>query len=471
MRAMRLAPSERYQGADEMLADVERVLRNEFHSAGQTELKLWLEQLARRDAVAPIGKQRLDTSGVVKDMLGTDLSAGTSFELDDLDQASGQTELALASALAGARQRPRPTRSRRAERPPRCALRKRRAPRRRSGFWFGVILTLAAVVGLKYVSATPMARGVLRALGFGRRRLADAALGGRRRRRPRRRRSVAPRRPRPRRRPPRMPRPRPPRRSRRPRPRPSRRRSRRFAPPTPGREGRKAPDGRREGARQGARRRPKKAEKKAEKPGRTTSPTRRRCCATRSRTRRARSSARRRRRRRPRATPGKSRAKPHPAAAKAGGPAKVETAVLHLTSAPGGAIVKTKARVLGRTPINLHFKAGNTYEIVFVKRGYQPATRRVAVQGAKDKKIAVTLKKRPPAEEVVLPPAPMRVRGAGRGAWLALAARGALADATAPARGVGRERRRARRRAGRGRRRRSRRPGPAPPRRPPSCAR
>ena len=83
MRAMRLAPSERYQGADEMLADVERVLRNEFHSAGQTELKLWLEQLARRDTATPIGKQRLDTSGVVNDVLGTDLSAGTSFARSD----------------------------------------------------------------------------------------------------------------------------------------------------------------------------------------------------------------------------------------------------------------------------------------------------------------------------------------------------------------------------------------------------
>ena len=46
--------AERYQTADEMLVDVERVLRTEFQSAGQTELKLWLAQLgaARRRAVA-----------------------------------------------------------------------------------------------------------------------------------------------------------------------------------------------------------------------------------------------------------------------------------------------------------------------------------------------------------------------------------------------------------------------------------
>ena len=51
-------PSERYQTADEMLVDVERVLRTEFQSAGQTELKLWLEQLARRDGSPSIGKTR-----------------------------------------------------------------------------------------------------------------------------------------------------------------------------------------------------------------------------------------------------------------------------------------------------------------------------------------------------------------------------------------------------------------------------
>ena len=48
---------------------------------------------------------------------------------------------------------------------------------------------------------------------------------------------------------------------------------------------------------------------------------------------------------------------------------EVETAILHFTSVPAGAVVKTKARVLGRTPIALHFKTGNTYEIVLIKRG------------------------------------------------------------------------------------------------------
>src|SRR5579862_6780057 len=97
-RAMRLAPAQRYQTADEMLADVERVLRTEFHSAGQTELKLWLEQLGRRDGLESIGKHRVDTSGIVKDVLGTDLSAGTSFELDEVHEiTSDMTELSSSS--------------------------------------------------------------------------------------------------------------------------------------------------------------------------------------------------------------------------------------------------------------------------------------------------------------------------------------------------------------------------------------
>ena len=74
-------------------------------------------------------------------------------------------------------------------------------------------------------------------------------------------------------------------------------------------------------------------------------------------------------------------------------------AVLRITSAPAGAIVRTKARVLGRTPINLHFKTGNTYELKLVKKGYTPATRKVAVNNTKDRKIAVTLSKKKPASK------------------------------------------------------------------------
>jgi hypothetical protein len=72
-----------------------------------------------------------------------------------------------------------------------------------------------------------------------------------------------------------------------------------------------------------------------------------------------------------------------------------ETAILHITTTPVGAIVRTKGQVLGRTPINLHFRTGNTYELTFVKNGYVTASRMVPVPNAKDKKVALSLKKKP----------------------------------------------------------------------------
>jgi serine/threonine protein kinase len=85
-RAMRLEPAQRYQTADQMLTDVERVLRSQYHSAGQTELKTWLAELTRRDGVSPIGRPRPDEGAapLFVDQAG-ELSAGSSLELSDID--------------------------------------------------------------------------------------------------------------------------------------------------------------------------------------------------------------------------------------------------------------------------------------------------------------------------------------------------------------------------------------------------
>src|SRR4029450_3736053 len=48
-RALKTDVSERYQSADEMLADLEHVLRNVFRPVGQTELKRWLAELSAHD--------------------------------------------------------------------------------------------------------------------------------------------------------------------------------------------------------------------------------------------------------------------------------------------------------------------------------------------------------------------------------------------------------------------------------------
>ncbi|HVV52923.1 MAG TPA: serine/threonine-protein kinase, partial [Polyangia bacterium] len=161
-RAMRLHPAERYQTAEEMLVEVERVLRNEFHSAGQTELKSWLEQLGRRDNVPSIGKAPRDTGGVVNDLVGTDLSVGTSFELRDLEQGGDRTELQRGRT-------PSPEAKADEAAPPRSGhtaeiVKPVPAGRRRSGgFWLGVVLTLGAVIGARYLWVWAENRGVITA--------------------------------------------------------------------------------------------------------------------------------------------------------------------------------------------------------------------------------------------------------------------------------------------------------------------
>jgi serine/threonine-protein kinase len=63
-RAMSLQPDDRYQTADEMLIDVERVMRTVFQPVGQTELKRWLADLQARDGVPSIGKATLPSTAV-----------------------------------------------------------------------------------------------------------------------------------------------------------------------------------------------------------------------------------------------------------------------------------------------------------------------------------------------------------------------------------------------------------------------
>ncbi len=97
-RAMQREPADRYQTADQMLVEVERVLRSEYHSAGQTELKLWLADLARRDGVPPIGRARLaddDSARPVFVDAGGDLSVGSSVELSDIDGSAAATAVSL----------------------------------------------------------------------------------------------------------------------------------------------------------------------------------------------------------------------------------------------------------------------------------------------------------------------------------------------------------------------------------------
>jgi serine/threonine protein kinase len=411
-RAMRLHPAERYQTAEEMLVEVERVLRTEFQSAGQTELKSWLEQLGRRDNAPSIGKAPRDTGGVISDMVGTDLSVGTSFELRDLDQGD-RTELQrgrtpppepisdsnIVEVKGDSRKEPAPPRSGHTAE----IVKPGGASSRRSGgFWLGVILTLGAVVGARYVLVWAEHRGVMTALGIG------GGSGTEHPPPP----TVGPAAAAP-------PSPAPP-----PTPAPAPA----GAPSVPPAAAPTAPPAAQKlaaadasaaaplaaaaekpDAHPAVAEAPPAPEKPAEKPAEAGPDKKpvdqdddeeallKKAVPNAEKTVIGEDEAE--------APPPSNKKKPAPLPPKHGAiPGKptiaeiprVETAVLHITSAPAGAVVKTKAHVLGRTPIALHFKTGNTYEIVLIKSGYQPATRKVAVHSTADKKIAVALKKAPP---------------------------------------------------------------------------
>src|SRR3569623_1979801 len=55
-RARAKDPTERFQRADDMLLEVEQVMRAAFRAVGQTELKRWLQDLSARDGVPSITK-------------------------------------------------------------------------------------------------------------------------------------------------------------------------------------------------------------------------------------------------------------------------------------------------------------------------------------------------------------------------------------------------------------------------------
>jgi hypothetical protein len=424
MRAMRLVPGERFQTADEMLVDVERVLRTEYQSAGQTELKLWMAQLARRDGSQAIGKTQPGTLATITEG-GTDVSVGTSFELVDFDDTIELTEGSFlpgavvgggapgasgamapsgaAAAGKGPPPLPTPTPSGGAPigmepMPPPRVTGTVRAVENKSrglrGFWFGATFALAAVIGARYViewartqpffggtssSAAPMVFGpppppAPTAAAPARVRPAETpapaqpvpvavavtdASG------------AAP-----------------------------------GAAATPGTaapvaaaatSGARKPDA---GGALAKADSPDEPDEEAllrqalpnaetavigEEEADAPPPEVKAGKAAAAKTGKAAASEKKDER-----AGGSSKPSPSPAA-----PAKPDTVSLHITSSPVGAVVRTKYKVLGRTPISLHFRGGNTYELMFIKQGYAQATKRVTIagSGARDRKVAVTLKK------------------------------------------------------------------------------
>src|SRR5580765_872885 len=56
-KAMAKTPADRYQSAEEMLVDVEQVMRLAFRPVGQTELQRWLADLSSKDGVPPLTRE------------------------------------------------------------------------------------------------------------------------------------------------------------------------------------------------------------------------------------------------------------------------------------------------------------------------------------------------------------------------------------------------------------------------------
>jgi serine/threonine-protein kinase len=66
-KAMSKSPEERYQKAEEMLLDVEQVMRLAFRPVGQTELQRWLADLSAKDGVPPLTRETAPAPAAVVD--------------------------------------------------------------------------------------------------------------------------------------------------------------------------------------------------------------------------------------------------------------------------------------------------------------------------------------------------------------------------------------------------------------------
>jgi tRNA A-37 threonylcarbamoyl transferase component Bud32 len=112
-RAMHLDPDLRYQSGEEMLSDIENVLRTVFRPVGQTELKRWLAALGARDGQVAMAKAaQTPPPGRAT---GTGEMEGKDVVLSDTapDQVDGEEATSLASLDGpGGEMRPRVSRQR-----------------------------------------------------------------------------------------------------------------------------------------------------------------------------------------------------------------------------------------------------------------------------------------------------------------------------------------------------------------------
>jgi hypothetical protein len=109
-RAMKHDVNERYQSADEMLADIEHVLRNVYRPVGQTELKRWLAELSAHDGTPSIlkatGRATSGRGGTgTGELDGKDVVLSDSQEIEEDEEidTEARTSLAVVEAAGGGR--------------------------------------------------------------------------------------------------------------------------------------------------------------------------------------------------------------------------------------------------------------------------------------------------------------------------------------------------------------------------------
>ncbi|HVT07622.1 MAG TPA: serine/threonine-protein kinase, partial [Polyangia bacterium] len=90
-KAMGKQPADRYQRAEDMLVDVEQVMRVAFRAVGQTELQRWLAELGAKDGVPPLTREAPPEPPAARSTVGP-LRAGSGQEsglvlnLDDAEE-------------------------------------------------------------------------------------------------------------------------------------------------------------------------------------------------------------------------------------------------------------------------------------------------------------------------------------------------------------------------------------------------
>ena len=98
-RAMRPRPADRYRSAEEMMLELEALLRTQDRAAGQSPLQAWLGELARRDQVPPISRApALPAEGAKLEATG---DAWEELNLEGPSQLTAVDQSLLTGAAAG----------------------------------------------------------------------------------------------------------------------------------------------------------------------------------------------------------------------------------------------------------------------------------------------------------------------------------------------------------------------------------